>query len=227
MAAHPETDVFLLDDGMQHRRAARDLEVVLVGAVEPFGFGRVLPRGLLREPLAGLRRADVFVVTHAAEVPPDQLEAVEATLRRYNASAPVHLADHTLTGFLPKEGAPLPPSALSDTRYFAACGVGQPNSFLAGLNAISPTCVGHRFFPDHHPFSDADVSSLRDRTAKAGAAVVVVTEKDWVKLVRLPQTRSPGIPIWTATLGIRFWEDGEQRLLGLVESRLNDLPVGR
>src|SRR4051794_2790213 len=64
----PETDVFLLDDGFQHRRAGRDLDVVLVSATNPFGYGRVLPRGMLREPLSGLRRAGAFIVSHADQV---------------------------------------------------------------------------------------------------------------------------------------------------------------
>src|SRR5687768_1490731 len=66
----PDTDVFLLDDGFQHRRAGRDLDVVLVSATNPFGYGRVLPRGMLREPLGGLRRAGAFVITHADQATP-------------------------------------------------------------------------------------------------------------------------------------------------------------
>src|SRR4051812_37835557 len=89
-----DTDVFLLDDGFQHRRAERDLDIVLVSATNPFGYGRVLPRGMLREPLSGLRRAGAVVITHADQVGDSDLTTIERTIRRYNPAAPIYHAVH-------------------------------------------------------------------------------------------------------------------------------------
>ena len=94
----PETRVFLLDDGFQHRRVARDLDIVLLNAADPFGCDHVLPRGLLREPVGGLRRAGAVVITHADRVPDSSLLAIEQRVRRWNQTTPIYRAVHSLTG---------------------------------------------------------------------------------------------------------------------------------
>jgi tetraacyldisaccharide 4'-kinase len=229
LGRHPEIDVFLLDDGFQHRRVARDLDVVLISATNPFGYGHVLPRGLRREPMRGLRRAGVFLVTHANEAAAEQLRQITQTLAHHNAAAPVFRADHTLTGF--REFNPAAPdrpikrsmSDLGSVRYFAACGIGQPESFLAALKSRhGAACIGHRFFPDHHAFTDADLLALHTAARGAGADVLIVTEKDWVKLAGLPSLRET-CRIWRAQLGIHFWEsDAEQLRQRIMAIRFKD-----
>ena len=91
-------DTFVLDDGFQHRKVKRDFDLVLVNATEPFGFGHVLPRGLLREPITGLQRADAFLITRSSQVEPADLAKIELTLRKYNPTAPIYRANHTHTG---------------------------------------------------------------------------------------------------------------------------------
>jgi tetraacyldisaccharide 4'-kinase len=213
LAKQADVDLFILDDAMQHRRVRRNFEIVLINAAQPWGYGSVLPRGLLREPIGGLCRADAVVFTHASEASLDQLVDVEATLRKHNRDAPIFLADHELTGIMaPKEELPM--SALSDRPYFVAAGIGQPDSFLAALQAHGKKCVGHRVFADHHRFSNEDVASLRRQAA--GAAAIVVTEKDWTKLRNLSVIQDDGIPFWRAQLRIHFRNDGDKRLLDLV-----------
>ena len=87
-------DVFVLDDGFQHRRVARQMDIVLLSAPEPFGFGHVLPRGLLREPVRGLRRAHAVVITHADEVAESDLLAIEKCVRQIHPTVPIHRAAH-------------------------------------------------------------------------------------------------------------------------------------
>ena len=81
--ADPKTTVFILDDGMQHRRVKRDVNLVLIHAAEPFGVGHLLPRGLLREPLTGLSRADAFLLTHSGEVDESRIEEISRTIRKF------------------------------------------------------------------------------------------------------------------------------------------------
>src|SRR5690606_8537753 len=89
----------VLDDGFQHRRLGHDLDVVLIDATRPFGYGRMLPRGLLREPLKGLRRAEVIVMTRCDQASPDQLEAIERRVRNLAPKALVLRSIHAPAGF--------------------------------------------------------------------------------------------------------------------------------
>ena len=223
----PETDVFLLDDGFQHRRACRDLDVVLVSATNPFGYGRVLPRGMLREPLAGLRRAGAFIITHADQVAENDLASIERTIRRHNAEAPLYRAAHAHAA-LRSAGvaASAPPDrSLGDLRgrnWFAFCGIGDPQTFLRQLEAAGGRRAGHRWFGDHHRYLPEDLAALRRDAIAAGADVLLTTEKDWAKLAELaPQGAETSPPLWRVDLEIRFLGDDERRLLEQVTAALS------
>jgi tetraacyldisaccharide 4'-kinase len=206
--SHPQVDLFILDDGMQHRRAARDFELALIHAADPFGLGRVFPRGFLREPLSGLARVDAFLITHACEVKSERLEQIEKTLRQYNPTAPIFRADHVITGVQEIVGA---------KPFFAFCGIGSPESFFSQL-AGQGNCVGRRAFADHHVYTAGDLADLNRAGQAVGAAALVTTEKDWAKLSRLPPTA--GLPIVRAGLVIRFWADHEEKLLERIGQRI-------
>jgi tetraacyldisaccharide 4'-kinase len=212
----PETDLFLLDDSMQHRRAGRDFEIVLISAVEPWGYQHVLPRGLLREPISGLSRADAVVLTHVSEVSPFRMMAIKATVRQYNEDAPIFSADHVLTGLVTAGGEELPLSTLAERKYFIACGIAQPVSFLQGLKNYGDECVGHQIFPDHHPFDESDVAALRQSAKDAGATTIIVTEKDWAKLGEMPSVKESEIPFWRTRLSMKFSGEGSRKLLDMV-----------
>lgn len=218
LRAHPEVDVFVLDDGFQHRRLRRDFDLVLIDATRPFGFGHVLPRGLLREPLRGLRRADAFLLTHADEVPDAQIEQTRDTLNRHNPGAPVFRCWHRLTGFRRADGHVLPPDALQGQRVLAFCGIGNPESFFSHVRSL-PGDWQTRAFPDHHPYGPRDLASLRH----ADAAALVTTEKDWVKLRRLQDIDQLPVPLLTAQLAIGFAPEDDTKLLHLVRSAISPL----
>jgi len=209
----PQTNVFLLDDAMQHRRAARNVDVVLINAIEPFGYGHVFPRGLLREPLAGLRRASAILITHAGEIPAVALETLKQKLAALG-SAPIFACDHVLGEFaVGKEVRPL--TDLPNVRYAAACGIGNPQSFFAALAKLGGPPVVAKAFDDHHDFSLADIKPLLN-----DVDALVVTEKDWAKISRLPDIDSWSNKIWRAKLGLKFWGDDEAKLLGEIQRRL-------
>jgi tetraacyldisaccharide 4'-kinase len=229
---HPGVQAFVLDDGFQHRQLARDFDLVLVNAAEPFGYGRVIPRGLLREPLAGLRRAGAFLLTRVDQAGPDRLAVIRDVLRRHNPGAPVYESVHAPTGFRAPDvggvggdsaGRPvLPLDALRDRRWFAFCGIAGPGSFVRQVERIGGTNAGHRAFPDHHPYSNADLRRVRAEAAAAGADVLVTTEKDWVKLAALPAaTDVTAPPIWRLDVQIQFNEGGEAALLSTVSAAVD------
>ena len=164
---------FVLDDGFQHLQLARDVDIVLIDATNPFGGGRLLPAGRLRESRSALARADIVVITRSNHAP-----AVEAVVRRETDASiyyarPKLDAIHSFTdGQLAGSVAP---SALGP--LFAFCAIGNPQAFLADLRAWGLEIVGHKFFPDHHRFTDADDEEILPRSTAAGATGLICTEK--------------------------------------------------
>jgi tetraacyldisaccharide 4'-kinase len=224
LAEHPEVDVVLLDDGFQHRRVGRDLDVVLINAAEPFGFDHVLPRGLLREPLAGLRRAGVVVLTRCDRVGEQELLRIEQRVREFS-SATVARSVHSQTGFR-QPGTPLrapvdqPMSALVGRSWFLFVGIANPDGLRGQLQAHGGRCVGSRPFPDHHAYTSADVREVVREATDRAADVLVTTEKDWVKLEPLWASAAETIPLWRVDVEVRFLGDGASVLSGLAESAL-------
>jgi tetraacyldisaccharide 4'-kinase len=206
----PEVDVIVLDDGFQHRRLARDLDIVLLNAANPFGYGHVLPRGMLREPLQGLRRAGAVVITRADLSTGHQLDGIETQVRRHNAAAPIYRAAHALAQLRGPEDEPRPLENLQGRRWYAVCGIADPQSFVAQLRSAGGSYAGHRAFRDHHPYADADLAEVRRDAAAAHADVLVTTEKDWAKLQALPLARSGAPPIWRVDVSIQFVGEGEE-----------------
>lgn len=218
----PETGVIVLDDGFQHRKLARDFDLVLINAADPFGFGRVLPRGMLREPLSGLRRAHAVLVTRADQVPDDRLTEIERVIRRYSTSIPIYRAAHAHLGL---RSATCPTSEPPDTpleelgrrRFFAFAGIGNPQSLEQQLRRQPPAAfAGRLWFPDHHDYAQADLDRVRSLARAAGAEVLLTTEKDWMKVSRLPGAGRSDPPIYRVEVEVRFFDTDEDRLLSQI-----------
>lgn len=217
LGREPRTSLFILDDAFQHRRVARDFDLVLINALEPFGHGHVHPRGLLREPIGGISRADAVLITHASHVPPERITWIEERIRAKNAGIPIYRCDHIHTGL--SGGGPL--EQLRDKRIFAFAGIGQPESFGSQL-AAEGNLVGHLWFGDHHHYSEADVRSIRRQAADAGADVVLTTEKDWVKVRDLAPASEDALSIHAVELGLRFRDDDGAQLLTRIRQRVGE-----
>jgi tetraacyldisaccharide 4'-kinase len=218
---HPEVDVFLLDDGFQHRGLARDLDIVLISATEPFGFNHVLPRGLLREPLSALRRAGVVVLTHADQVPAEVLSGIESKIRRYASDVPLYRAAHVQVGLLETAVSTAlqcrhPIEALADTPFFAFCGIGNPNTFHQQLIRFGGRYTGSRWFADHHSYTESDWQALVREAISSNAQMLITTEKDWVKIA--PLVGAASLPVLRVELQLKILDDGEVALLNRVRS---------
>jgi tetraacyldisaccharide 4'-kinase len=214
----PQAAVFVLDDAMQHRRARRNFELVLINAAEPFGFGRIFPRGLLREPLAGLKRADAVLLTHADEVTPGEMDAITFTIRQSHERVPIFHCDHVVT-VLRSGSESIPIEQLSGKKYFAFCGIGSPASFFWRLGHWGGISAGNEAFDDHHDYSEAEIARLGGTAKSAGAEMMITTTKDWVKIERFAATAP--IPIFQAELSLRFWQGDEEALLSSVMTKLS------
>ena len=175
--AHQRVDVFVLDDGFQHRRLGRDLNVLLLDARSPFGNGRLLPAGPLRESPQTTNRADIILVTGLA----DTERVPEASQRAILSIAPHRPMLRTylvLEGFESLLGEPRPHPG---GPVFLAAGIARPERFQTFLNAQGLQTVGHRWFPDHHPFTRAEIDEVEREAARLGATLVT-TAKDAVRV---------------------------------------------
>ncbi|MBN1590079.1 MAG: tetraacyldisaccharide 4'-kinase [Pirellulales bacterium] len=172
----------VLDDAFQHRRIARDLDIVLLDALEPFGFEHVFPRGTLREPVASLARADVVALSRADLLEPADRAAIERRVRSICPEATWLEVSHQPRTLLGHGGQTQPIEALRDRRVAAFCGLGNPVGFRHTLDACGYRVAGFREFPDHYRYGRADIESLADWAGKLDVDAVVCTHKDLVKL---------------------------------------------
>lgn len=208
----------VLDDGFQHRRVGRDLDIVLVDATEPFGYGYMLPRGLLREPVANLRRAEAVVVTRCDQVEPGKLADLDARIRQINTKAPLIHATHTPVGFVDLEGREIDSPAGGRIGCFA--GIAQPEAFVDTLKSMKLDVADVRFWPDHHVYTTADVEIIRSWVRDARLDVLVTTEKDAVKLSALDAAWP--VPVASLRVEIEMLDDGDRILADLIDTMLLD-----
>jgi tetraacyldisaccharide 4'-kinase len=208
-----DVDVFVLDDAFQHQKVQRNFNLVLISATDPFGFRHVLPRGLLREPLSGLRRADAFLITRCSQVDHEALKQIETELHRRKPTAPIFRADHVHTAlWSPASNTRLPANALLGQRFFSFCGIGNPSAFDQQLRSLGGEYVGHQWFADHHTYTNADIIEVVARAVASRAARIVTTEKDWVKIAALEATKTSELPISVLELGIHFHRRDDDHL---------------
>jgi len=196
-----ECQLILLDDAFQHRRIARDLDIVLLDALEPLGFGHVFPRGTLREPIAGLRRADVVVLSRADMLPHAGREDIRRIVQLHAPEAVFLEASHAPLALLDCGGKEASLDSLAGRPVAAFCGIGNPAGFRHTLRACDYRLADFREFPDHHDYVRSDVASLADWAGRLDVEAVVCTCKDLVKL-GIPEIG--GRPLWAVNVGIDF-----------------------
>ncbi|MEM8494331.1 MAG: tetraacyldisaccharide 4'-kinase [Planctomycetota bacterium] len=196
----------MLDDGFQHRQAARDLDLVLIDATRPFGFGHLLPRGLLREPLSALRRADAVIVTRADQVSPTELDGINRQVTEHHGQPPIAHAAHTWSS-LQTLDSPRPVEELAGHDVFGVAGIGNPAAFRRQLESASRRLAGFQAFGDHHPYTADDVNQVFRAAEQARATAVVTTEKDWVKWSEFAPpagSSKPSLPVYRPVVAMSF-----------------------
>lgn len=196
-----EAEVLVLDDGFQHRRLARDLDLVLLDALEPWGLRHLLPRGLLREPPSSLRRADLVVLSRADLVSPVERSAIRAAAERRVGDLRWVEARHAPMNLVDSEGVVYPLDEIEGQPLAAFCGIGNPESFRRTLAPLCGSLLDLRVFPDHHAYDAADVESLIAWAQSIGADLVLTTQKD---LVKLRCARLGPVPLRALTIGLEI-----------------------
>jgi tetraacyldisaccharide 4'-kinase len=212
--------VLVLDDGFQHRRLARDLDIVALDASLPFGYGKVLPAGLLREPLAGLTRADAVVLTRCDQVSEETLHQIEQAVRRVNGHLALVRSVHAPAALLTAEGREIALAEMAGKSIFAFCGLGNPQSFFHTLEHLGGKLVETRVFADHYRYTPDDLTGIRRQAAGRQAELILTTQKDWTKIARLPlPPEHPPLAYLTVELQIPA---GAPELIALIDSALGD-----
>lgn len=178
-------DCLVLDDGFQHRRIARDLDIVLVDALAPWGGGWLLPSGRLREPLSSLARADVVVITRANQADAAALRAIERRLDDAANRAEIIWANVEPAELAFRDGRTASVGDLAYHNLLAVCGIGNPATFVRLVEAHAGSVSATLVFRDHHRYRPADVRRMLALARRHGADLVVTTRKDWVKLAPL------------------------------------------
>ena len=202
-------DVVVLDDGFQHLRLERDLDLVLLDAGDPFGGGRLPPLGRLREPVRALGRAGAILIT---KVPADWrpvVAEIERTIDRIAPNLPVFVARIQPTRVHVVAEGWRDAGILAGQAVYAFAALGRPQGFAETLESAGAEIVGHRWFPDHHDYSERDLAALLS-AAEAAGAIAVTTAKDGVKL---PEDA----PVWVVEAEMQPIEGNWHGLWGLRE----------
>lgn len=185
-----DVTAIVLDDGFQHRTVRKDLEIVMARASRPWGNGRLLPDGPLREPLRALSRADVVVAAGTASI--EGAPEVVAAAHRYAPGCPVLAARYVpVECWEAQRVRAIPLAQLAHTRLLAFAGIAAPAGFQSTLGELGVQVESVVGFPDHHWYHERDLAALESRAAAPGIDGLVTTEKDWVRLRPLRPCRRP------------------------------------
>jgi tetraacyldisaccharide 4'-kinase len=217
-----EMEMLLLDDGFQHRRLGRDLDIVLLDATRPFGYGHLLPLGLLREPRSALRRADMILATRCDQVESQKLAEIRTLVQRINPRAAWIETEHAGVEWYQSSGATLPVDAFRGRRVIAISAIGNPRAFHKTLDSLGVEVAVPLVFPDHHPFSAADIALIeyRIREAQPSVDAIVCTGKD---LVKLGTKQIGGVDLWALRIDLKI-RTGEEILKEHLERVVRLIP---
>jgi tetraacyldisaccharide 4'-kinase len=204
-------EVLVMDDGFQHRRLSRDLDIVTIDATQPFGYDKLLPAGLLREPVSSLQRAAAVVITRCDQVTETQLNELEQTLKAINPDMTVARSIHAPIRVEYTEPPVIPAKAgiqrdseqmdsclrstvrrpaendnierLKGKKVFAFCGIGNPDAFFNTIKDIGADLTGSKVYNDHYHYTDACLAEISEQAEELGADLILTTQKDWTKVV--------------------------------------------
>lgn len=219
--AGERVDTVVLDDGFQHRRIARDLDLVLVDATRSPFEDDVLPAGRLREPVAALRRAHAVVITHAEAVGERELARLGEQIERVAGRPPIAACGHTWARLAlhGPDGCDHHPVAwLRGRTVLPVCGIGNPQAFLAQLAAEGAHLLPPKVYADHAAYPPRRVAALARRTA--GAEAIVTTAKDWTKL--RDSARDLPVPVVVPELGLTLFRGGDALRERVIEAARGD-----
>jgi tetraacyldisaccharide 4'-kinase len=193
---------FLLDDGFQHLPLHRDLNILLIDSRIGFGDHHLLPRGILREPLAEIRRAHFILLTKVEDL--EEARPLENELHRLHPSAPIFHSHYEPLGLIGPQGEWEAPLSFKGKKVFALSGIANPDSFTSLLKNCGMEIVKEAIYPDHHRYAEKDLALIREKSR--GTDRVVTTEKDMLKLKNLDLAN---LSLRAFCIELKIWEEEE------------------
>ena len=181
--------LFILDDGFQHWRLHRDIDILLIDAANPFGNEKLFPEGIMREPFSAMKRANIIVITKADMAVQGRIHAIMDKIKKYNPEAPIFTASHKPTGVAGISGESKGLDSLRNKKIYAFSGIANPAYFRSTLTLSGALIVEFRKFRDHHIYRQKDMDEIKK---DASGLEIITTEKDLVKLkeLRIPENLS-------------------------------------
>lgn len=210
-------EILIMDDGFQHRRLARDLDIVTIDATQPFGYEKIFPAGLLREPLSSLKRSHAVVITRCDQVSESDLNKIETMLRSMNPGLIIAKSIHSVTQAKTKENKDIRIKDYNGKKIFAFCGIGNPNAFFGTIRTFADL-VGSKIYNDHHRYTESDLADIYEQARIAKADIILTTQKDWTKIRYLAFDKK-NMQLAYLIIEIKFLE-AEDKLRCLIEDKL-------
>ncbi|MDO8734520.1 MAG: tetraacyldisaccharide 4'-kinase [Elusimicrobiota bacterium] len=173
-------DTVMLDDGFQHLNLFRNIDIVCINALNPFGKSMLLPAGYLREPVRNIIRASAFIITRCDKIPGEKLEDIERVIKKYNNFSPIFHA-HFVKKIFHRNGRETHTDMLKGRNVIAISGIAVPEDFEATLKELGINLLVHKKYPDHYFFKDNDVKKFYNDAAEF-QAVIITTAKDAARL---------------------------------------------
>ena len=210
-------NVLVMDDGFQHLRLRRDLDIVLIDAFRrPFGGGCCLPVGRLREPPWVLSDADAIVITRSDLVSADSLEKLRGRLRALAPQVSLHAAAHKPLSLIDEDGQERPLSDIAGKKVFSFCGLGNPHGFFETARTLGAKTVGQKALMDHVQYTPSLVKQLSRTGEHRNAEILLTTQKDAVKLTTAKFT----CPLWQLAVQMEI-TTGREELLEKIHKASN------
>ena len=227
---HFGAEVVILDDGFQHWQIIRDFDILLIDAVSVFGNGHLLPRGTLRESISHISRADVCLMTKVDQAREGSCELIRDTVQKYNAAAQIVESIHEPRCLIPLAdwsvdlaGEGVSVETLRGRKVMAVSAIGNPASFERTLSDLGAEIISSLRYPDHHDYTVAEMEDILRRAESFAAEMIVVTEKDAVKIPDEVARQAWSIPVYVICVEVKFKagaEDFHNELRRRLESKV-------
>lgn len=211
-----QSDLLILDDGYQHQRLARDINIVLIDTTRPLKDEYLFPRGTLREPICELSRANVAIFTHCDDVHQDSLQKQRQYVQNRFPNLLLIESIHSPLALIDDRHNETPLSAISGKAVSAFCGIGNPASFRSTLERLNVKLLAFQEFPDHYQYQRADINRLADSAQQLpDETCILTTQKD---LVKIQLGELGGKPLYAVKIGIQFLNQGQFKLEAILDS---------
>lgn len=212
--------VLVMDDGFQHRRLGRDVNIVAIDSTVPFGYGRLLPAGLLREPVSALKRADAVVITRCDQVTEAELTQLENKLRQINPEMIIARSIHSPIYAKSIDDREISLEELKGKKIFAFCGIGNPDAFFNTIVGLGAELAGSKVFDDHYHYTNECQADIYEQAKRLVADLILTTQKDWVSIspTAIPNS-SEEVNFAYLAIELRFIRD-EEKITELIKNAL-------